>query len=139
MQTIAAQTKRIQEVEFLIDNLFSKMVFEEIRLSDTNRVATFSDATGHSAVFIKLEFAPIFQSLQLTVRPGDGLMIPHPFHPTQVMQNVTRCNLYQFAAPTTVVSVQYVKDTRSTNLVKTLEMRGDVLWVDGARSVKVSQ
>lgn len=126
------QAVKIQNVEFLVDNLFSKMVFEDISASDTNRFASIHQTNGTDVVFFLLKNAPIPGSFQGTIKGGGGLNIPQTMeNPVQTTKNFLLWHLSGFDLKQTSFSFQYVKDTRETNLFQKLEVRDNIIFLDG--------
>jgi hypothetical protein len=125
------QAAKIQNVEFLVDNLFSKMVFAHFSTSDTNQVATVNITNDADQVIVKLTSAPIPGSIQTYIRPGGPFDIPQNIQtPLVVYKNVIMYRVYKYDMKTTLFSIQYVIDTRETNLFQTIVVRGKQCFVD---------
>jgi hypothetical protein len=125
------QAIKIQDVEYLVDNLFSKMVFENISASDTNQVAFINITNERDEAFIKLQYVPIEGSIQLFVSPGEGMNIPTRV-PVAVgaYKNILLQGLVKFDKNKASFSILYVKDTREKNLYQKIEVRDDNCFID---------
>jgi hypothetical protein len=125
------QQKKIEDVEFLVENLFSKMTNENIAAADTNRVVVVP-RTDCTQVIIKLQHAPIAGSLQVTIKPGGGLPIPQTFAPVnELRKNLIFACLVGYDLASTSFDCRYVRDTRETNLVQRMKFSKGLLWLDG--------
>jgi hypothetical protein len=129
---LAAQESKIANVEFLVDNLFSKMVVDRFSANDTNRVIYRKKADGRYNLVMKLKSVPIKGSIQLIV--GGGGDIPQTYYyDTFIYKNLIFFSLTGYDINSTTFTIQYVNDTRETNFVNDVEFRGDSdLFVDGA-------
>ena len=128
------QEKQIEDVTFLVDNLFSKMAFEDFAASDTNRVFALLSTNNLIKLFIKLEHVPIIQSLQVSVSSGDEFDIPQQIKPLRIWthKNILFYGFVNYDVNKTSFSIQYVKDTRETNLVSAVKFQGqNVIFDDG--------
>jgi len=125
---INTQEKKIEGVEFLVDNLFSKTVVEDIPASDVSRVLRLYQSNDVCTVAIKLQFAPVHKSLQVTINERlqqqvNGLTVPY--------KNIVLLGLHRFNITNTSFSIKYVQDTRETNLVNSVECRDNNVFADG--------
>ena len=129
---LSSQAAKIQGVEFLVENLFSKMVFENIPASDTNRIAFVSVTNDRAQVLIKLQHTPISGSLQIFVTSEDSLNSLQRVRvaPT-TYKNILFQDLYKYDATRTAFSIQYVRDTRVTDVFQTIEVKGRQCFLDG--------
>jgi hypothetical protein len=140
LETINALRMQIEQLrkanEETERNLFSNMVFEDIAAADTNRVVRLSQANGSVQLMVKLEYAPIPGSLQVTIKPGGGLNIPQNFpgRRSENYKNVLFVRLWSYDLGTTSFSIQYAKDTRETNLVQKVDAVEGVAVFDGTRT-----
>ena len=117
------QEKKISDVEFLVNNLFSKVAVDRISANDTNYVAyqPLDDDEYHFA--IKLRFAPIKGSVQLIIAANNGF--PQTFYyDNLIYKNVIFYDLHKYNINNTSFTIQYIKDTRETNLVNRMEFKG---------------
>ncbi len=124
-----SQQKKIETVEFLVDSLFSKMTFETILGSDTNRVFIHHEADGNLQAYFVLHSAPIRGSLQATAR--DQFSTPFTY-PIGLIRNIA---VQRFGAgwklDTGTFTFQYVRDTRETNLFQRAGFEEHNLFIDG--------
>ena len=124
------QEKKIANVEFLVDNLFSKMVVDRVSANDTNRVAHYKFDDGSYEFAIRLKFIPIQGSLQVVLNSG-GVSQTFYYDITPI-KNVIFFRLYNYDINSISFNVQYAKDTRVTNLVQNVEVRGDKFFIDNS-------
>lgn len=117
---ILNQEEQIQDVQYLVNNLFSKTVVENLSGSDTNNVLVINRTNGLPMVFFRLKHVPIVSSVHCVVS-GSGQQFPlKPFRGTT--QNLLgtfwegsdpRVNNFTF---------EYVGNSRETNLMGNTEV-----------------
>jgi hypothetical protein len=117
----------------LLDDLYSNMTFEPIATTNTDRFVYDVLTNGHYQAFLKLKYAPIPNSLQGFIT-GENL-IPGPIDtPVAHIRNVATVFLWgEWKFTNVVFAVQYVRDTRETNLFQKVEIRQGDLLLDGKR------
>jgi hypothetical protein len=126
------QQRKIQDVEYLVDNLFSKLVIEEIRGSDTDRVVQVSHTNDAYRVAIILQHVPIERSIQLEYVNGLGLPIPQTFTPQkEVYKNIVFMCLHKANPETDLFTVRYYQDTRNPELARLIKASDGAVAVDG--------
>lgn len=131
---INEQQKKLENVEVLVHNLFSKAVYETISLGDTNRVFRRQLTNGTWQCFVLLKQASIYRSLQGNVTgTGWEMLFPQPIkQPASVTRNVLVAHFpsdWDFAGGELVL--QYFADTTQTNLVHRVEFVGSDVLLDG--------
>ena len=116
--TVMEQQKKIEDVEYLVNNLFAKTKTETFLGTDTNRVFSMNHGNGLWFVLLRLSHVPIAQSIQC-MSSGTGGQFPllPPFQPTRNVMGFYIRNDPSNAKYT----VQYVIDSRDTNLVGTIQ------------------
>ncbi len=115
---IDQQENQLQDVTYWVDHLYSNMTNETFSLTDTNRVVIKNDTNGFSCVCFKLAYTPIRQSVQGLYLSGGGLNIPIPMdQPAISYGNLLFQDIVGFDLNSTRLQLQYVRDTRRTNLV----------------------
>ena len=126
---IDLQEQKIEDVQFLVDNLFSKTAYENFPASDTNHVISFTLKDGSIRQAIKLQYVLIPESLQVIVTssgvPQTENQLIKPY------KNVFFNELHGYDINNTSYSIKYVKDARTTNLVESVELRDGVFYLDG--------
>jgi len=128
---IAAEQKQIANVQFIVDNLYSKMVFEEVSASDTNRVTHLHLTNDIDEVVIKLQYTPIIQSIQAYINNGDALGTSQRLkNPADIYHNLLMFGLWKYDLNKSSFSVQYVRDTRETNAFQKIELRENNIFVN---------
>lgn len=128
------QAAKIQDVEFLVDNLFSKTVFENISGDDTNKAVAITNVDGREMVFIKLEHIPIQESIQITVNDYAGVVdIPMELEQREFVtyKNLIYAGLYGYNVQKAAFYIKYVQDTRQTNIINTIVWQNGWLYGDG--------
>jgi uncharacterized membrane protein YhiD involved in acid resistance len=126
---IAEQEKRIEDVEFLVKNLFSKMTNELVSGTDSNLVTVLCFTNGASQVFIKLQNAPIAQSLNCIVH---GNVAQYPLESMLNVRNVVTTYFLPGNNPRDLTfNFQYVPDTRETNRYNKITFEGTKVFFDG--------
>jgi len=120
----------LKDVQFLVDNLYSKAIFETIPATDTNRCAVITLPDGSKRLFTRLKYCPIPNSLQGT---ASSLFWPQSLQPPlAVTQNILALGFdSNWNMGTIVLNLQYIRDTRNTNEVKHFELKGQQLIIDG--------
>jgi hypothetical protein len=131
---IVEQQKKLEDVEVLVHNLFSKTVYETIGMGDTNRVFRRQLTNGTWQCFVLLKHAAIYRSLHGTVTgTGLDLLFPQAIkQPAAVSHNVMVQHFpsdWEFKGGEFVL--QYVRNTTHTNLVQRVEFVGDGVLFDG--------
>lgn len=123
------QQKKLSDVEYYVDNTYSKMTTEEISGNDSNRVCHIST---HGMVFFRLDGIPIHNSVQILASQtghGNNPLILNGFQMLNVIsfnfpgnweENWKKCGF----------NIQYVKDTRQTNLIQHIETTTNELVLD---------
>ncbi|MGA2866047.1 MAG: hypothetical protein ABSF95_16365 [Verrucomicrobiota bacterium] len=136
--------------QFLLDNLYSNVVFETFSPTNTDRVRYDVLPNKDLQIFFKLKHAPIPNSLQGTfcIMYGDNGYGPNsPIeNPIAHIRNVGTMFIYGIWSYTNsilsdnnspikgpVLTLQYVKDNRETNLFQNIEIRNKDLLLDGKR------
>jgi hypothetical protein len=129
---LEAQSKKIQDVEFLVGNLFSKTVTDLIHGSDSDRVKIRKFKDGASQVFLVLTKIPIQKSLQGV---GKGPSGQFPLIGLSSTWNVAIATFGRGDPASVDYTISYVQDTRETNKVKTIEMKDEEVYFDTHRIV----
>jgi hypothetical protein len=132
---LTLQAAKIEDISYLVKNLFENMVYESVSCSDTNKIAYLQKKDGHIQLWIKLQYAPIPQSIEMSVHT-EGSLTPHStmVGPFTTFKNVLPWNLYNYDMQKTSISFKYVKDVRETNLVKTVTIQDtNTFSIDGQR------
>lgn len=130
---ISVQQAKIENVETLVNNLFSKMTYENIFATDTNRFFKRQLTNGDWQVFVVLKNVPIRQSIQGTVDSGEieGWFPQIMKQPVPTSRNVVLQRFDKdWPFEKTKFSIQYVKDSRDTNLVREVRFVGDEVFFD---------
>lgn len=133
---LVQQQKKLEDVEFIVENLFAKMTSESLSGSDSNRVVVLNKTNNAVQLLVKLESVPIEGSLQLIVTTpsisGRGQQML-PLKRGITIKNVVMLKLLDFDLSTTSFGFQYAIDTRQTNLIHKVEaVEGDAIF-DGRR------
>lgn len=125
------QAKKIEDVEFLVNNLFSKTVTKTFSATDTNHVVVFSSESV-TRLFLKLSNVPIKNSIQGIFKSSEFGQAP--FIPDSWWQykNIIEANMTGSWErwKNAEFTIQYVTDTRATNMVNNMEIRGNEIWFD---------
>jgi len=129
---IEAQQKQISDVEFLVNNLFGKMTYETFSGEDSNRVMVLPLEGDNKILFLKLKAAPLKYSVQCM---GEGLITgQHSLSPMLQEANIAYSYISGDANLRGITyHVQYVRDTRVTNLVQKVEFKGTDTFFDDKR------
>ena len=124
-----AQQQKLADVEYLVNNLFSKTTNENIPGNDTNRVCHIST---HGTVFFKLESVPVHNSVHVVeLKAGTGNS-PLVLNQIQIMNIIS----FSFAGSwdtdwkDATFYIEYVKDTRQTNIIQNIETTTNELILD---------
>jgi len=114
------QEDQIQDVQFLVNNLYSKTVVENISGSDTNNVFVINRTNGPPLVFFRLKHIPIANSVRGIASASGGQFPLMPFSGNTQNMLVTywngpdpRANAYNF---------EYVNNSKDTNLMGDAEI-----------------
>jgi hypothetical protein len=128
---IETQEKKIENVEFLVDNLFSKVVVDRYSANDTNHLVCRKMNDDTYAFAIKLSSVPIKGSIQVIIGVNNGT--PQTFfYDTGIYKNVIFYGLHKYDINNSSFTVQYVNNTRETNLVNDVKFISDSdLLLDG--------
>ncbi|NOS70643.1 MAG: hypothetical protein HOP33_12025 [Verrucomicrobia bacterium] len=134
-QTLSEQQGKVSfgtNVYFPLEDLYANMTFETIRCLDTNRVLVRSKSNGTHEAFCKLRYVPISGSLQASI-VGDLFPIPLE-NPVAHSKNVfVACLGPGWELTNVSFSVQYVRDSRTTNSMPKVEFKNQDVFVDGKR------
>jgi hypothetical protein len=132
---LADQQKKIENVEYLVNNLFSKTVFEINASTNSNQVIVSAGTNGWWNCYVKLKNTPIPQSIQLSVSyrgvavsnfgtiPQSRNVLYIPLPPSWEL-NAT--NIQDI-----VFRTQYIKDTRYTNVFSEFKLQGTNIIANG--------
>ena len=127
---IVAQQEKLSDVTYWVSNLYSNMVTETIALSDTNKVVFNQSTNGSTCCCIISKHVPIPQSIQFSALSGEAINIPQSLAgPFALHKNLLLQGLVGYNVKTTVLQIQYVNDTRRTNVTEKVELRGDRVFV----------
>jgi F0F1-type ATP synthase membrane subunit b/b' len=136
---IAPEIKKFQDSLSTImtdtaTNIFANAVSESIDATQTNKFFVAQVRSNLWYITLKLDYAPIYGSVQATVvdKTGISLLMPHPLQgPIRTERNVLFHGLVgEWHFNTVVYNLQYVRDLRETNLVKKVEYRGKDIYLD---------
>jgi septal ring factor EnvC (AmiA/AmiB activator) len=118
---IDAQRKQIADVEYWVQNLFSKMTNETFTISDEQRMLVIPSTNRTLCALLKLYHPPLPGSLKLTAVDKES-RFPQQLEnlATEQPQNFAILALYGFDSNTLSVAVSYVIDSRQTNLTTKL-------------------
>lgn len=127
---IEQEQSALKDVQFLVDNLYSKVTFETLAATDTNRCTVMVLPDGSKRVFFQLKYCPIPKSVQGTV---NSLFWPQSLQPPlAITKNILTLGFdSNWNTGTLVLNVQYIPDTRNSNVVKHLDVKGQQLFLDG--------
>ena len=125
---IDTQQKKIEDVEFLVNTLYSKMTAEHFAGSDSNKVKVLHFGNDASQAFFTLQDVPVMNSVQITAQ-GDT---QYPLISVVSIANVATTYFNKGNDPANLTfTVQYVKDTRQTNRIKDVSFKGNKVFLDG--------
>jgi hypothetical protein len=131
-------SSRLAEINSTADNvvsgLYSNMVFETFSGSDSNHVVKVASEGNKSRILIRLSYIPVARSIQMIVKGGSGMLgqVPQNYPgPIPTLKNVILINLVDFDLTTTSFSIQYVKESRETNIVQNIKVDGANVFYDG--------
>jgi hypothetical protein len=133
--TILTQQKKIDDVQYLVDNLFSKITYETFSSADTNHFITKQISNGLWYTCLKLKYAPLSGSIQASITDPSHIwsMVPKSLGgPLMTRKNIFFHGLVgDWNINNVVYNLQYVRDDRETNLSQKVEYRGNAIFVDG--------
>lgn len=114
-----AQQKKIEDVEYWIQNLYGKMTNETFNVAEnaTKRMSLIEN-TNDSFVFLALlNHVPIAGSIKASAWDGQGLVnIPQELDGKNTLdENVYAIRLWKYNSKTISVKIEYVIDSRKTN------------------------
>jgi hypothetical protein len=118
----------------LLGSLYSNMAFEEFRASDTNHVQSYQETNGPIRLAIKLSSVPIPNSIQAFLEiespytQAKKLPDPVKTYKNVILERIVGPNL---DLNRIMLSFQYIKDTRQTNLHTQVQFRGTNLFFNG--------
>lgn len=118
----------------VVSGLYSNMVFETFSGSDSNHVVKISSDGNKIRVLIRLNHFPVVGSIQMTIKGGKGMLGQVPqivSGPIRPLRNVISITLFDYDLTTTSFSVQYVKESRETNIVQDITVHGANVFYDG--------
>jgi hypothetical protein len=123
-----SQQKKISDVEYLVDNIFSKMTTETIRGDDTNRVCRIHT---HGMVFFKLDGVPIHNSAHIVEMKSGAGNTPLILNQIQILNVIS----FNFGGSWDdwkdgEFNIEYVKDIRQTNTIQFIETTTNELILD---------
>src|ERR1035438_3571002 len=130
---ITGQQEKLSDVTYWVKNLYANTENETIYTSDTNRVLVSQVTNYGFCVCIKLKHPPIRESIQGSVLAPELMFVPIQFE----KPNLAYRNLFVTALPlyknirSTQLRIQYVKDTRLTNVTEDVEVRGSEFYLGG--------
>lgn len=120
-------------------NLFSKVIYEQISSTDTNRFIKRLTAEGAHVVIIKLQAVPIPGSFRGSIA-GPYAIDDRTLPPTSTFKNIfvrTFWGAWYDFPPNMPFNFEYVRDDRETNLVQRAEFVSDgafdAILLDGSR------
>jgi hypothetical protein len=103
-------------------SLYSNMIFDSFSGGDRSRILTLETNGDSKRILIRLTHAPVVGSIQATATDG---ILPITLHnqnnPLFAADNFITLWLSGFNIENTTFSFQYVKDTRITNLLASLD------------------
>ena len=136
---IQAQQKKIEDMEWIVTNLYSKLTYESMNVSDTNRVTSVRKKDGGILILAKLDHAAISGSIQATIRPGGGFDIPvTATQKIESYKNICIWTLYNYNPDTTSLTFQYVEDSRETNLIRSVRIADSLCHFDDGYVVRLN-
>jgi len=127
------QQRQIEDVQFLVTNLFSHMTQEAFQGSDSNRVQILHLGQADTQVFFKLQGVPLQSSIQITAQANAGMVGQFPLVGVYSVYNIAWCFFTGGGDPATLLfTVQYIKDTRQTHHIQQVAFSGTKVLLDGA-------
>ena len=113
---VMEQAKKIEDVDYLVQNMYSNMVNELIVTTDTNKAVLLRSTNGDSKFAFILRYPPIRGSLQAVLERGSQLGIEKTLNPDSILDgNVFLYTFTGFDTNNMAVRFRYVKDGRNTN------------------------
>jgi hypothetical protein len=132
---IATQEQELSDVEYWVQNLYSKMTNETFSIRDTNNVLIDPSTNGGLYLFIRLSQVPIAGSVETYARDANSLGEQRTYG-GPFIKNITQQNLYGYDVKSLTLSFHYVADTRETNyyrqmptLNETIRRIGSDSWI----------
>jgi hypothetical protein len=124
---MATQQEALSDVTYWVRNLYANITNETISVSDTNRVIVSQLTNVGFCVCVTLDHVPIRNSIQGSILCPDVLYIPQSLpQPTLTYGNLFFTGLPKLKdVHKAQLRIQYVKDTRRTNVTDKLELRGN--------------
>lgn len=126
---LSAQSAKIQDVEFLVENLFKKTFEERLAGSDSNAVSIVEVHDGLQLIVVKMKHVPVQNSVHGIFQDGQMQIPLLPFSGNHKNTVATYWQGGNVKGGT--ISLQYVIDARETNLIKNIEVRGNQIFMDG--------
>lgn len=131
---IIAQQRKLDDVEFIAKNLFGNTRYEQFDGASPH-VLVHKYTNGAQLVIVKLPHCPIPHSIQGFYQHLSAIGGPSPLLIRgQALNVATMVFSPNVDARKLRFHLQYVQDTRSTNLIKNVEIRGEELLLDGEAS-----
>jgi seryl-tRNA synthetase len=132
-----SQEKKLEDVEYLVSNIFSKTANETIHGEDTNRICILNNWGSIKRIAFLLEHAAVPNSISgILWSPGTLVQIPilpiRTSNHNLILSSFDNLDNLKGAE----FHFQYVADTRDTNLIRNVSLEGTnavILFKDGTR------
>jgi hypothetical protein len=115
----------------MVSALYSNMVVEIFSGSDSNHIIKYASEGDTNYVLIRLSYVPIPESIQGTIRDSRNNSNIPMVTPIPVTRNFFDRKLIGYDLATAVFSIQYVRDTHKTNIVRQITTSGTNIFADG--------
>lgn len=116
------QEKKLSDVEYWVQNLYDKKAIETFNALDTNKVLVVPMTNGGEHFVIKLQDAPIRNSIDFLTRNELGIEGHNPIE--TLMKNQLTTTMYGYNTNNLTFEISYIADSRETNLYQRLPILG---------------
>ncbi len=133
---LMVQSEKLTNIEFRVNDLFQKMVTENIASTDTNKVCLLNDWGNVIQLGFKLNYVPVANSISAMLINHTSPLSPQVplIPPFDTVLNVVVVTLSNQDFSNARFHFQYVKDTQATNLITTLSRQGTNVFLNGNRA-----
>jgi peptidoglycan hydrolase CwlO-like protein len=134
---LQAQQTKLQDVDYWIQNYTDRLTNEVFTLSDTLNTYVVPTTDGSLPIVLRLSHVPIAKSVRTKIISSESLNVPRELYGGDVLYDniMLACMIYGYNSNLVQLTVEYVIDTRNTNVYQTIPNKESIKVAPGTRTV----
>ena len=122
-----SQAKKLSDIEYWVNNLYTKMTTESYTFSDTNNLIQIPSQDASLRFVVRLNHVPIKGSIEYFVK-DDVNKVEQRINPGGYIYNIGSGEVVGYNKDSVILTWKYVIDDRQTNFYKRMPIMNQEVW-----------